>query len=187
MEENKMKIKEVLGIIAAIIVGLVVLVSARNFADSRNYYQTSFGGNTLQNANNAVQDIGTKTVVENGVQNVRLFLNDDFQYQLDPPVLRKGIPVKMEVDMGTVAGCMTNIVIPGFNIRKSVSKGNNIIEFTPDKSGKFQISCSMGMGRSTFTVAEETGEISTYVEPTPAAGASCGAGGGGCGCGGGKL
>ena len=85
------------------------------------------------------------------VQNVALGFKN-YEYQLSPSTLKVGVPVRMEVDMTTVSGCMTSVVIPEFNVRKTVSVGDNIITFTPDRAGTFDITCSMNMGRGTFTV-----------------------------------
>ncbi|MCM2326038.1 MAG: hypothetical protein NDI94_06245, partial [Candidatus Woesearchaeota archaeon] len=68
-------------------------------------------------------------------------------------------------------------------VAKTVRQGDNFITFTPDKSGTFQMACSMGMGRNTFTVVDDSGSVGTFVEqPAQIKGGSCGAG---CGCGGG--
>lgn len=110
----------------------------------------------------------------------------NYNYVVEPNPLKKGVPVKMEVDLKSVYGCMRTVVIPAFNVIQRVREGDNIIEFTPDKSGTFQITCGMNMGRGTFQVAEDNGRVDEYTEevkaaPIPSAG-SCGAGGGGCGC-----
>jgi uncharacterized protein len=85
------------------------------------------------------------------VQNVGLSFQN-YEYILSPSTLKVGVPVRMEVDLATVSGCMTTVVIPAFNVQKTVGAGDNIITFTPDKVGTFGITCSMNMGRGTFTV-----------------------------------
>ncbi len=180
-----MKLKEIMIMSAILIVALVVIVSARNIADGTTYGSYSFSGiNTVSNTNNNQNANLEVPTVQNGVQKVALSLVNG-RYQLSPPNLKKDVPVRMEVDLSSVTGCMTSVTIPGFNVRKYVSPGDNIITFTPDKTGTFQIACSMGMGRNTFNVVDETGNVGTYVESAKTAGGSCGAGGGGCGCGGG--
>ena len=76
-------------------------------------------------------------------------------YVMDPSTLRAGVPVRMEADMNSVFGCMRDVVIPDFNVRKIVRAGDNIIEFTPDKVGTFTIRCSMNMGRGSFSVTND--------------------------------
>jgi len=87
----------------------------------------------------------------------------------------------MEVDLSTVQGCMQTVEIPAFNVEKYVKPGDNVIEFTPNKAGVFNIACSMGMGRNTFTVEDGSGKEAAYVEPQPkASGCGCGGGSGSC-------
>ena len=105
-------------------------------------------------------------------------------YVLEPSQVRKGAPVKLEADMAKMPGCSKSIVIPSFGVSKTFSSGDNAVEFTPDKTGTFNIACSMNMYKGTFTVLESDGTKSSYVEQKVNSGGSCGASGGGCGCGG---
>ncbi len=113
------------------------------------------------------------------VQDVKLRF-ENYQYVMEPSSLKAGVPVRIEVDLSSVYGCMRDIVIPQFNVRKYVGEGDNIVEFTPDRTGTFWIVCSMNMGRGQFSVAEagssaSGSKASDYIEPAPT---------GGCGCGG---
>jgi plastocyanin domain-containing protein len=87
------------------------------------------------------------------VQTVKLTF-DDKGYVVTPATVTKGVPVKMEVDLGTVKGCMRTVVIDAFNVKKTVKDGDTTIEFTPTKSGPIQIVCGMNMGKGSFTVVE---------------------------------
>lgn len=132
-----------------------------------------------------VKSVSGKTVASTGdVQVVKLsVVNGD--YVLNPSQLKKGVTVRLEADLSKMPGCSKSIVIPAFNVRKSFSSGSNTVEFTPDKAGTFNIMCSMNMYRGTFTVLDDNGAKSDYVEQAPAASeGSCGTSGGGCGCGG---
>ena len=127
---------------------------------------------------------GKVVAVDNSkVQEVKLsFVN--YEYQLEPATLAAGIPVRMEVDLSTVYGCMRDVRIPAFGVSQYVSEGKNVIEFVPTKTGTFNIMCSMNMGRGTFAVVDSTGTASDFVEAAPPSG-SCGGSAGGCGgCGG---
>jgi plastocyanin domain-containing protein len=79
---------------------------------------------------------------------------DDKGYVVTPPTVTKGVPVKMDVDLDTVKGCMRTVVIDAFNVKQTVKAGATTIEFTPTKSGPIQIVCGMNMGKGQFTVAE---------------------------------
>lgn len=170
-------------IVALAIVALIVVVSARNALENPVVKTIEPTESVNKGANNFN--------IQDGYQVVELKY-ENYQYQLYPNVMKKGVPVKMEVDLNTVTGCMVAVRIPSFNVAKTVSQGDNVITFTPDKAGTFNIACSMGMGRNTFTVVDDNNQASSYVETAPAqtqaAGGSCGAGKGGCGCmGGGKF
>jgi len=87
------------------------------------------------------------------VQVVRLSF-DDNGYFVTPSTVTKGVPVKMEVDLDTVKGCMRTIVIDAFGVKQTVKAGATTIAFTPTKSGPIQIVCGMNMGKGQFTVAD---------------------------------
>ena len=79
---------------------------------------------------------------------------DDKGYVVTPATVTKGVPVKMEVDLDTVKGCMRTVVIKDFDVKKTVKTGETTIEFTPTKSGPIPIICGMNMGKGSFTVVE---------------------------------
>ena len=79
---------------------------------------------------------------------------DDKGYVVTPSTVTRGVPVKMEVDLDTVKGCMRTVVIEAFNVKQTVKAGATTIEFTPTKSGTIQIVCGMNMGKGQFTVVE---------------------------------
>jgi plastocyanin domain-containing protein len=90
---------------------------------------------------------------EKKVQVVKLSF-DDNGYVVTPPTVVKGIPVRMEVDLQTVKGCMRTVVIDAVNVKKTVKAGDTTIEFTPAKSGPVGIVCGMNMGKGSFKVVE---------------------------------
>jgi plastocyanin domain-containing protein len=100
-------------------------------------------------------------------------------------VLKKGVPVKWNIDVKELTGCNNEIIVRNYDIAIKLKKGLNTVEFTPDKTGTVRWSCWMGMIPGSFVVTE-TGIASQQeiaaADPGPAS--SCGAGGGGCGCGG---
>jgi len=68
--------------------------------------------------------------------------------------IKKGIPVRWEIDSKTSYSCATSIVIPDLNISRNLQLGANIIEFTPVRSGDLDFMCSMGMFRGVFHVVD---------------------------------
>ncbi len=174
-----------LAIVAAIIILGITGVPAKA-------QQNSLTGNAAGENINPVKSITAQSNLPNPsagkVQEVLLIFKN-YEYQLEPSTLVKGIPVRLTVDLDSVYGCMRDVVIPSFSVRKYVRSGDNVIEFTPDKSGTFNIRCSMNMGRGTFSVQDADGEIADYTETNPS---SSGLGldsgtcridqAGGCGC-----
>ncbi|MFH1591383.1 MAG: hypothetical protein ABIC95_05655 [archaeon] len=115
-----------------------------------------------------------------GIQEATLrFL--DYEYIMEPTTLQQGVPAKITVDLDTVYGCMRDVVIPAFGVRQYVSAGDNVITFTPDKSGTFDIVCSMNMGRGTFSVSGDGSGNATTSVPVQASGSTSGSSSTSCG------
>jgi len=67
--------------------------------------------------------------------------------------LRAGEPTRWTVDATNASGCQMAIVSSSLGINKSLSTGENVIEFTaPIEPGTYQFSCPMGMYRGQFNV-----------------------------------
>ena len=94
-----------------------------------------------------------KPVIENGIQNIESKLTNRGYPAI---TVTKGIPVRwnMKADAADINGCNGTLIIPQFNIEKKLEPGDNIIEFTPTKSGTIPYSCWMGMIRSEINVVE---------------------------------
>jgi plastocyanin domain-containing protein len=173
--EDNMKTKTLLIIGAIIIVAGIIALTAKNiFAKNGPAYQYGTQENVVNSAAGKTGD----------VQYVKLTLDKNYNYALEPSTLKKGIPVRMEVDMNTVVGCARSVTIPELGVRKYVTPTDNIIEFTPTKTGTFKIACSMNMYVGSFSVTDggsasaQTQQAQTQIVNQPRTG--------GCGCGGGS-
>ncbi|MDO8507442.1 MAG: sulfite exporter TauE/SafE family protein [bacterium] len=103
---------------------------------------TSEGGNS--------SDSSAQTV--NGVQEVTINLTDN-GYQPDSIKLKKGVPTKVTLKTSGTLGCIRAFVVPSLNIQKVLPKtGTDSFEFTPDKTGTINFTCSMGMYKGEFVV-----------------------------------
>lgn len=71
-----------------------------------------------------------------------------------------GIPVKWVIDApaGSINGCNYKMLLKEYGIEHTFSEGENIIEFTPTKSGTVQYTCWMGMIRGNIFVTDENGQ-----------------------------
>ncbi|MBS4931076.1 MAG: sulfite exporter TauE/SafE family protein [Clostridiales bacterium] len=96
--------------------------------------------------------------VQDGVQVVETTLSP---YGYEPITVQEGIPVKwtIKAEQGSLTGCNRAILIPEYEIQKTLEIGENVIEFTPTKAGTYSYSCWMGMLRSSITVLKEGEEI----------------------------
>lgn len=71
--------------------------------------------------------------------------------------VKKGKPVRFEVEVkDNGSGCMSTIMIPGlWDKALTLKKGKTLVmEFTPSKSGDYEITCAMGVPRGTLKVID---------------------------------
>jgi len=140
---------------------------------------------------------GKKVVGSTTVQNNIQIIKMDITYQGFSPNIfkvKKGIPVKWIINGEQITGCSNEIIISSLNIRKKISSGENIINFTPEKAGIINFSCWMGMIRGKFIVEENISALNSApavyqdnsLNTTCSGGGACGGvcGNAGCGCGG---
>jgi len=93
-------------------------------------------------------------VIENGVQIVKSTLRPN---RYPAITVQQGIPVRWTINAppGSINGCNYCVVLYEYGIEHIFKQGDNVIEFTPTKAGKFRYSCWMGMIKSTVTVIAE--------------------------------
>jgi Cu+-exporting ATPase len=61
-------------------------------------------------------------------------------------VLKQGVPARLVVDRQESGECSEELLIPGILPRKFLPPyEKTVIEFTPEKTGEFEITCGMGM------------------------------------------
>ncbi|MDR0721661.1 MAG: sulfite exporter TauE/SafE family protein [Treponema sp.] len=110
-------------------------------------------------------------VIEGGVQIVNSTL---LPGRYPAITVRQGVPVKWTITapQGSINGCNNRMIIREYGLEYRFKPGENLIEFTPDKTGKFSYSCWMGMIRSSITVVAEgepaAAEIAPDIAPSPA-------------------
>lgn len=109
----------------------------------------------MQSSENNLSGEDTAVQIVDGVQIVNSVLSAG-QYP-DITVLAD-IPVKWIIDApeGSVNGCNYKMLIPSYGIEHSFQEGENIIEFTPTKTGDISYTCWMGMIRANIHVVDST-------------------------------
>jgi plastocyanin domain-containing protein len=112
---------------------------------------------------------GAGPVIEGGVQTVNSTLSGG---RYPAITVQAGIPVRWVINApaGSINGCNNRMIIREYGIEHRFTPGENVIEFTPARTGRFSYSCWMGMIRSSITVVE-AGEVpaeSGGTSPAPA-------------------
>jgi sulfite exporter TauE/SafE/copper chaperone CopZ len=111
------------------------------------------------------------SVIQNGAQ----IVNSTLLPNRYPAItVEQGIPVRWTINapQGSINGCNNRIFIREYGIQHTFKYGDNVIEFTPERAGRFSYSCWMGMIRSSITVLAHGESIAdlteTDVTPKPA-------------------
>ncbi|MEM4637673.1 MAG: hypothetical protein QXK76_01435 [Candidatus Woesearchaeota archaeon] len=175
---------------AGVIVFVLLFLLILNLSDATafsNYLQIN--SQTSNTQENRIKDSNVNTEYQEAVLSMR-----NWEYVVTPSTFKKGVPIRMTVDLNTVVGCARDVVIKDFGVRKYVKQGDNIIEFTPTKTGTITIACSMNMFFGKFEVvdvinsqtksiriSETQSSVETTNTPSKSIG-SCGMNSGGCGC-----
>ena len=102
----------------------------------------------------AKADDSAQTQVIDGKQVIDMRMTSRGLYQPDVLEVKKDIPVLWQIEGDDFMGCGDTLIMPAFGVNTSLKTGPNIVEFTPDRTGKFTFSCSMGMIRGTMIVTE---------------------------------
>lgn len=115
----------------------------------------SLGGNN----NSAISEKASsnKATISNGKQTIKISATNQ-GYTPSIVYVQKGVPTEFIVDGESINFCNNKIVIPSMNIQKSLSSGENIIEFTPEDKD-INYSCWMGMLRGTIKVVDDLNSV----------------------------
>ncbi|MCI0611915.1 cupredoxin domain-containing protein, partial [bacterium] len=91
-------------------------------------------------------------IQKDGYQEIDMKIENSLYY---PNVLlvKKGVPLKINVHATDTAGCGSEIVIPDFKLRRIIPAGSDgVIELMPEKEGTFKFHCSMDMAKGKIIV-----------------------------------
>lgn len=139
---SQQSIKNILkfsGILVIVLSLFMVLRGLANFGVNISLPQATPGTNNNQ------------SVYNYQVQEVKM---DVTYYGYEPNVLtvKKDIPVRWIINVKQMTGCNSQILMPDYNISQNLKLGENIIEFTPTKTGELKFSCGMRMIWGKFIV-----------------------------------
>ena len=77
-----------------------------------------------------------------------------YGYKPDYFEVKKGVKVRWIVDSKSQYSCAAALMLPAMGIQEYLNPGENVFEFTPQKAGNLNFSCSMGMYTGRFKVIE---------------------------------
>ncbi|MBT3398266.1 sulfite exporter TauE/SafE family protein [archaeon] len=129
--------------------------------------------------------VGGSAVLVDGVQEINMEVNR-YGWKPDNFVLKKGVPVKWNINVVELTGCNNEIIVRDYGLDVKLEKGLNVVEFTPTESGTVRWSCWMGMIPGSFIVTDDGAASSGQLQEAAAissSGGSCGGGAGGGSCG----
>lgn len=99
-------------------------------------------------------DAAERSIITNGTQYIQMEITDSFTYAPDVLRVQKGVPVEWSIFGGEFLGCANTLISPALGVNTYIRSGINTVRFTPQRTGKFTFSCSMGMIRGTMIVTE---------------------------------
>ena len=93
---------------------------------------------------------------EDGVQRVTAKLNIVAYPSI---IVQRDIPVEFTLSAApdSIDECNEWILFPDYGIERRLALGDNVLRFTPEESGVFQIVCAQGRMKSSITVVESLG------------------------------
>jgi plastocyanin domain-containing protein len=101
----------------------------------------------------AGRQVSEATAGAGGLQEVRILVAGGY----DPAHVRvRRGPVRLVFDRRETSGCSEEVVLPDLGIRRYLpAHEETVIEFTPERAGRYEFTCGMSMLRGSVTVTEE--------------------------------
>jgi plastocyanin len=133
------------GLIALVIIGTVSVFAWQSIN------KTDKSNTIVQNANSLSTNTKSATTDISGTQEIKMRVTGS-SYEPSTLTVKVGQPVRWVVDGTNAVGCTKFLVASEIGISRRLNSGDNIIEFTPTKTGIISFSCSMGMVNGRFRV-----------------------------------
>lgn len=140
--------KSMFRISAVLVVVLGIIMIDRGF---------NLSGTSLLPARSA--NSGVIATLEEGKQVIKTIVDDE-GYTPKVLVVQKDIPVKWVIEARSLNGCNNPITVPALRLQKDLSKGDNVIEFTPKDEGNILYTCWMGMIEANILVVPDINNVS---------------------------
>lgn len=147
------------GAVLVLVLGMIMFSQGWRLSALPTFASFMSGSSTssMQDLNQIGEDVGVGDIEDVGIidgeiQVVHSTLNPSFYPEIS---VHEGVPVKWIIDapQGSINGCNNKMYIPEYKLEYGFNYGENVIEFTPDKTGTFEYSCWMGMRYGSITVS----------------------------------
>jgi len=102
-----------------------------------------------------IEKTASATITEDGVQVIKTSYTTSNDMVPNKITLKNGQPSRIEIEVNDDGfGCMGSMAFPGLSRQvEMLQKGKNLVfEFTPTKTGVYDITCAMGVPRGKITV-----------------------------------
>ncbi|AXQ50892.1 cupredoxin domain-containing protein [Lysinibacillus fusiformis] len=132
-------IKVIFCIIAVLLVASVVF-----FKPISHYFRDLLGDTTLVSDDSSTEINEVQAEQKDGYQEAVIMV-EPFGYTPENVKVKAGIPVQLHFQKSFSGGCLSYLIIEDFLIEKDLDKGDNLVEFTPEKPGIYTFHCGMNM------------------------------------------
>jgi len=147
-----------------------VLVTALGLVMFSNGWSLSGFPNPLDRAASSKfvsAQANTGAIISNAQNGVQI-VNSTLQPGRYPAItVQQGIPVRWIINAppGSINGCNNRMIISEYGIQYTFKQGDNVIEFFPERAGRFRYTCWMAMIQSTITVLAEGESAANLKKP----------------------
>ncbi|MFG3613360.1 cupredoxin domain-containing protein [Rummeliibacillus stabekisii] len=135
------------------IVTLLLIVSALFFQPISHYFRDLMGDKTQVSADTSTETTAVQAEQKQDYQEAVIMV-EQFGYTPENVKVKVGIPVKLHFQKDFKGGCLSFLSIKELELEKTLVKGDNLVEFTPDKPGVYTFYCGMKMYSGKIIVEE---------------------------------
>lgn len=123
-----------------------------------------------------------KAEMQEGYQVIKMTA-DNRGYTPNVLYVQKGVPVKWIINGEQINSCNNQIILPALNLKRKLTAGENVIEFTPQDQD-LNFSCWMGMIKGLIRVVDDVNAVDVSKENIniPQSSGCCGGGGANSSC-----
>jgi uncharacterized protein len=140
---------------AGFIILFFVIFNLNNQFNFSQYFSKPAATNSNVNTNRNGNVNINQTSTSQNLQIIKTTYTEANDIQPNSFEVKVGQPVRFEVDVkDDGSGCMSTIMVQGlYNQSQLLRKGDVLVmEFTPQRTGEYQITCAMGVPRGTISV-----------------------------------